>query len=67
MFTAFDRVWLLVGLTLALVVSWTTLLGHLAIKLLDGLSSEQDFAGACCLATTWLARGATPTRELGGV
>ena len=32
-FTAFDRVWLLVGLTLALVVSWTTLLDHLAIKL----------------------------------
>ena len=35
-FTAFDRVWPLVGLALTLVaiVCWMTLLGHLAIKLL---------------------------------
>jgi hypothetical protein len=35
-FTAFDRVWPLVGLALALVaiVWWMTFLGHLAIKLL---------------------------------
>ena len=35
-FTAFDRVWPLVGLTLALlaIVWWMTLLGHLAITLL---------------------------------
>ena len=35
-FVALDRVWPLVGLTLALlaIVWWITLFGHLAIKLL---------------------------------
>jgi hypothetical protein len=35
-FTAFDRVWPLVGLTLALaaIVCWIALLSHVAIKLL---------------------------------
>jgi hypothetical protein len=36
MFAAFDRIWPLVGLTLALatIVCWITLLSYLAIKLL---------------------------------
>ena len=62
MFTAFDRVWLLVGLALALVVSWMTLSAIWRLNYLDGFVSEQDFAGTCCIAAV-LSRAAISRRN----